>query len=261
MKNLNLPCVAVLAAVVMVVAPSFVGPSLVRAGTIGPTVTTTPIPTTKTDWGNTLSFPQFNPAQGTLTQVALQFSSSLDTILTVQDLSGSGSVGSTHAEVQVAVSDPNNGLIADQPQLDLSSPSYPFSLAANQTLVSGLLTKTQTSGIYDYTDPRVLSEFTGLGTISLSASTSTSTWVNYTSGNVDSTQVTHANATGWVTYTFTPVPRAVHLCPPRYRCRRDLGLCMAAKAGGLATALPVTGDLSCRLRRRRLLGLFVARSE
>ena len=51
--------------------------SVVRADTIGPFATTTPIPATLTDWNGSLSFPKFNSALGTLTSVELDLSSGL----------------------------------------------------------------------------------------------------------------------------------------------------------------------------------------
>ena len=102
MKNVvkNVICIAALAiGLTVVVAASG------KSATLSYT-TSTPIPSTLTDWSGGLAFQEFNPALGTLTQVALQFSSSLGTTILVTDLSGSGSTGHVNTEVQVSVNDP-----------------------------------------------------------------------------------------------------------------------------------------------------------
>ena len=50
-----------------------------------------------------LSFPQFNPALGTLTAVTITLSGTLDTTLTVTNQGSSNSSGSATTEVQVSV--------------------------------------------------------------------------------------------------------------------------------------------------------------
>src|SRR6185369_14128553 len=82
----------------------------VNASTSGPFTTTTPIPSTLTDWSSSLSFPQFNPALGTLTSVKLDLSGSLSTIITVNNDSPSPSSGTVKTEVQFTVQDGGNNL-------------------------------------------------------------------------------------------------------------------------------------------------------
>ena len=199
MKNSKLLAVALLAVAALAVAPP-----VVRAAVQGPTVTTTPIPSTLTDWAGHLSFPKFNPALGTLTDVTLQFSSALASTWTVTNSnSGSRTNGSVYIEMAVGVSDPAL-LITDQPQLDFDSPSHAYNLAPSGSASFGPFTSSETSGVYDYTAPGILSEFTGAGSIALSAQTLSTTWVSYHGGNVHVDQVTDASATGYVTYTYDP---------------------------------------------------------
>jgi hypothetical protein len=203
MKNLALACVALLAAIVMGVVPSFV-----QAGTLGPITTSTPIPSTLTDWNGSLAFPQFNPALGTLDSVTLELSSTMATVVTVTNnedpSSGSSSNGGAKTELQVSVQDA--GLNLTQPDLDFYSPNFAYTLLAGSSTSSGLLTKTANDGGNTYTLPAVLGEFTGLGSLSLSASTFTQTSLTNNGGNTSASQVTDAALTGTVEYTYTAVP-------------------------------------------------------
>ena len=175
----------------------------VHAATLGPITTTTPILTTLTDWTGTLSFPQFNPALGTLLSVQLDFSSTLTTTLTITNNSGSASSGTAKTELQVTVQDGGSNLTA--PELDLLSPIYSYSLAAGQGSTSGLLSKSGSSSDL-YTLGAVLTEFTGVGNISLNASTFTQTLLANTGGNTAANQVSNGDLTGTVTYNYTAVP-------------------------------------------------------
>jgi hypothetical protein len=177
-----------------------------KAATISYT-TSTPIPSTLTDWSGSLAFQQFDPSLGVLNSVTLQLSGSLSTIVSVLNNSPSGSSGTAKTEVQMTVQDPGLNFTPNVPQLDLISPAFGYSLSPGGSATSTLLTK---SGAYnsapDYTLPAVLTEFTGLGTITLSASTFTQTLLANTGGNTAATQLTDAALTGSVTYNYTAVP-------------------------------------------------------
>ena len=175
----------------------------VHAATLGPITTTTPIPTTLTDFSSSLSFPQFNPALGTLLSVELDFSSSLSTTLSITNNSGTASSGTAKTGLQLTVQDGGSNLTA--PELDLLSPIYSYSLAAGQGANSGTLIKSGSSSD-TYTLAAVLSEFTGVGAISLNASSFTQTLLANTGGNTAASQVTDADLTGTVTYTYLAVP-------------------------------------------------------
>ena len=178
--------------------------SVVRADSIsGPFTTSTPIPSTLTDWSNTLSFPKFNSALGTLDKVQLDLSGGFTTTLTITNESDSASNGTAKTEVQLSVQDA--GLNLSTPQLDLLSSPFSYSLGAGGSVSSGLLTQTGTSSD-QYTLSAILAEFNGPGTISLAASTFTQTDLSNTGGNTAASQVTNASLTGSVTYYYAAVP-------------------------------------------------------
>jgi hypothetical protein len=173
-----------------------------RAGIIGPVTTSTPILSTPTDWLGDLTFPQFNPSNGTLDSVTLVLSGSYATTLTVQNLASASSSGTAQTELQMAVQDAGNKL--NVPELQLVSPGYTYTLSPSGSITSGLLT---TSGIDNetYTSSALLAEFTGTGTIALPASTMTFTILTNRGGNTYTSQVTDAALTGTVTYNFAPI--------------------------------------------------------
>jgi len=183
------------------------------AQTSGPYTTSTPIPLTATDWSGTLLLPQFDPSLGVLNSVQLSFSSSTATLLTVQNISNlfgpaKASSGTAFSEVQITVQDGANLLSA--PQLDLFS-NFSFSLAAGGSVNSGLLSQSG-SGTSLYTQSALLSEFTGMGNISLSASTFTQSGLTYTGGiTFTSLNSVEASLTGSVIYSYTPVPEPTEL--------------------------------------------------
>ncbi len=177
-------------------------PSLSSATTVS-YVTSTPIPWTLTDWTGTLLFQQFNPSLGTLNSVQIDLNGTLRTVLTVTNSSPEASSGTAKTEVQFTVKDAGNNLIT--PEIDLSSANFGYTLASGDSATSGTLTKNGMSSDL-YTGGVILGEFTGTGTISLSASTFTQTWLTNTGGNTFASQVTDALLTGTVIYDYTPVP-------------------------------------------------------
>ncbi len=166
-------------------------------------VTTTPVPLTSTDWSSSLSFPQFNPALGSLTQVQIGITGSIQTTITVTNNSPDPSSGTAKTEVDFTVQDGGSNLVAPAP-IALTAP-FAYSLTAGDTVTSGLITvSAPASNIY--TSAPVLAEFTGVGAIILSASTFTMTVLSNTGGNTAASQVTSAALTGKVTYTYAPAP-------------------------------------------------------
>jgi hypothetical protein len=168
--------------------------------------TSTPIPTTLTDWNGSLEFPQFNPALGVLNSVQLVLSSTFNTSLTIQNYSSTGSSGTARTELQITVQDAGNNLTA--PELDLLAPSFAYSVGAWQGMTSGLLSRSGSSSDL-YTLTSILNEFTGTGNISLYGSTFTQTLLANTGGNTAASQTTAASLTGSVTYSYnsySPVP-------------------------------------------------------
>jgi hypothetical protein len=174
-----------------------------QAAIDGPYATSTPIPLTLTDWSSSLDFQKFNPALGSLVSVTLNLNGSMSTTLFVTNTALSSSSGTVKTEVQFSVQDGGNNLVS--PALDLLSPTFAYSLAPGDGTTSGLLLKNGSSSDTYFAAP-ILAAFTGLGNITLSASTFTQTLLANTGGNTCATQITDASLTGEVIYNYTPVP-------------------------------------------------------
>jgi hypothetical protein len=160
---------------------------------------TSPIPSTLTDWTNTLSFQKFDPSLGTLTGVQLYLSGSADTTLSVTNESQSISSVNVSVNTQITVQDAGSNLIS--PAIDLIIPTFSYTVNSGDTLSSGMQTKSDSS-LNQYTDAAVILEFTGTDFISLNAATLTETLLSYAGGNSDVDQITHAQLTGSVTYIY-----------------------------------------------------------
>ena len=181
--------------------------SVVQADISGPFTTSTPIPSTLTDWvvpsrSRWRSRSSIRPSEHS-SSVELDLSGGLTTTLTVINNSDFGSSGNAKTELMVTVQDAGNNLIS--PELDILSPAFGYTLGPGGSITSGLLTKNGSSSDI-YTLAAVLAEFNGPGTISLNASTFTQTNLSNTGGNTSASQVTNAALTGTVTYTYNPVP-------------------------------------------------------
>lgn len=193
-----------------------VGP--VHANTQGPITTTTPIPSQLTDWSGNLSFPQFNPALGTLTSVEIVLSGNMTTTLTVTNNGASSSTGQVQTELQVGVNDvasilaPGGLPIAPlvgipHPEIDQTSPYQDIGTIAAGGNVTLPAQNLAVSADNTYSNATLLSELTGLGSIVLPAETRTFTGSKMiVGGNDNIAQVTDASLSGTVTYTYTPVP-------------------------------------------------------
>lgn len=181
------------------------GVAQVKADMIsGPFTTTTPIASTLTDWTSSLAFEQFDASLGTLKSVQLDLNGKFNTVLTVTNTGAEPSSGNSRTELQVTVQDAGGNLLV--PELDLFSSQFAFTdLQPGTSVTSGTISKSGGSSDV-YTSAAVLAEFTGTGTIVLPASTFTQTWIGYQGGNTLASQVTYAELTGSVTYTYTPVP-------------------------------------------------------
>ena len=165
-----------------------------------------PIPSTTTDWISNLTFPQFDPSLGTLTEVQLTLSGSLTTDLNIVNSAESASSGNAKTEV------------ADFPPGPGGRSCFLPAFSANRRLFAGVCLflggrrqhrfgHAWGSRSLRATTTRlraVLSDFTGGGTIALSASTFTQTDVSNTGGNTSASQMTEASLTGSVTYYYNP---------------------------------------------------------
>ncbi len=136
--------------------------------------------------------------------VQIDLTGSMATVLTVVNGSPTSSSGNAKTELQITVQDSGGNL--NVPEIDLLSSAFAYhNLGAGQSLVSGILTKSGSSSD-QYTDAAMLAEFTGTGTIVLSADTFTQTLIANTGGNTAASQVTSAQLTATVTYFYEAVP-------------------------------------------------------
>ena len=164
-----------------------------------------------TDWSQLVGLPQFNPALGTLKSVDISLSSSMSTVLNIDNTSASTISGSANALVWISVD--NNTFTnlfgqggAGNPVINLSIPKrgYNYSLAAGASVNSGTLYAQQTVDSGTLSDPAVLSSFTGTGTLDLNAATTTFAVNSYHGGNISVSQQTTADLTTTVTYDYSP---------------------------------------------------------
>lgn len=190
----------------------FALPLLMASTTFAATIsypTSTPISATLTDWSSTLAFPQFDPSLGTLTQIQLGVSGTVNTTLTITNTGTDPSSGTAKTEVLLSVTGAGIPL-AVGPDILVPTGGYAYSLLGGASTSSGLLTKTG-SDLQDVTTPTTLVNFQGLGSVVLSAGTFTQTLLANTGGNTSANQVTDASATGTVYYTYTEVPEPASL--------------------------------------------------
>jgi hypothetical protein len=203
-----------------------------KAALIGPLTTSTPI-SAQADWNMTLSFPQFDPSLGTLNSVELSYTGSFSSTVTVtNDDPSNTSDGGVSVGVVINVQDAGHDFSAE-PMMLISGGGGYFLFPGNSTTI-GPLSQSGTSD-NTYTDPAILSEFTGTGTFALPASTATSVYFSNSGGSTFPTAVTDATLTGTVIYNYTdPAPDPDPLPEP-------------ASLALLALALPL---LAARRRRR-----------
>jgi hypothetical protein len=185
------------------------------ATTIGPFLTTTPIPLTTTDWSETpdatsLTFQQFNSSLGTLTKVIFSLSGFMDTEITVTNNGGIPSTGDAHTRLRIYVGYPTvevPTLNLGAPQIDISSDDFFFTNLAPGNSVTENFEDIYFLASKQYTAANILAAFTGAGTITLDADTLTQTVVSYSGGNTIAAQITQASLEeGCVTYVYNPVP-------------------------------------------------------
>lgn len=172
-------------------------------------------PLTTTDWTTSLAFPLFNPALGTLTRIELDIDGAFQTVLTVTNNASSSSYGTADTEMYLEIQDPGlhfEALVNGPPPANapwyspaltlITLPDYGYSLASGGSTTSGTLSASD-SATKIYTSSAILTEFTGVGTIDLTAFTQTKTLLGNTGGDTVASQVTHASADATITYTYT----------------------------------------------------------
>jgi hypothetical protein len=181
--------------------------------------TSTPVPSSLTDWTQNLTFPKYQSAWtggGALTQIDFTVSSSVDTWFFITNGSALVSTGYlVKTEITISISDP--GLLmaftSSNPWVDKTFPSSGSGWILAPGGVTNLGTySSSASGIESYTDAGVMSEFTGTGNILLPSTAHAETIESFSGGNVDIYQTTHASLTGTITYwAVIPEPSTVLL--------------------------------------------------
>lgn len=168
--------------------------------------------TTLTDWTNTVSVAQFNPALGTLTGISVKLSSDLITTLSFTNLAGANSdaVGDLQTILRVYFQDAGahfgtysggTGALKYGGNTDQS-----YDLAPGEGITASGLTDLA-STTYTPSLGLVASEFEGTGDVVFDLYSKTSTLVGNSGGNFVASQTTQAGAGVLVTYTFTaPAP-------------------------------------------------------
>jgi hypothetical protein len=203
-------CVLVLAVIGLVVAAP------VGADTISTSPQT--VPPTLTDWGWTpLTFPRFDPSQGTLTQVDLTLSAAMTTTFTLTNNGESDASGTAYTDLEIFVEDAGYTLTPcnlsellglQSGQLAVDSTHLPTTdLAPSEEETYGPFVRANNfDSSPDYTAPTILNEFTGTGNITLNAGAGATVWLDFSGGNVNYAQTTVASLTATVTYVYTPIP-------------------------------------------------------
>lgn len=201
---------------ILAVAGSLLGANQAWAAMISGPFSADPVGLTTTEWSHDLVFPKFDAGLGTLTSVKLEFASSLQTVITVNNTASGLSSGDARTELKVTVTDAGGYIPAEKPdedgnlvksaQIDVFTLAFSFSnLGKDQSVTSGTIKKSGSS-TETYTTSDILMEFTGPGNIVLSANTKTFANISYTGGNANEVQSSLASLTGKVTYNYTPVP-------------------------------------------------------
>ncbi len=230
------------------------GTSAVRAATIVQNATIT---FQNTNWTSSLSFLKFDSSLGTLQSVTLSVDSKVRTIIqlkntgstTMSGLTGSDGTGARINTVVQLLVTPTGlptqfanfqakqfGPVVLAPnafaQSDAGfSPPYVNGAPYNDTSQSFALDNTSNQ-VVGYSSPD-FAAFTGAGNIGVNVAANANTTASYSGGNAQIDQLTYANASGTLTYTYQPVP-----APP------------AAVSLGIGSIVGLLGTGVNRLRRR-----------
>lgn len=166
------------------------------------------VSSTLTDWTQDLNITKFDAGLGTLTSVELILTTTGSTSITVTNLGGSASSGSVRTELLVSLTDPSDFLAGFNPFIDLLVPSAAqnYSLASGDSIVLGPFSRSGSSGAQDFTDSNILSEFTGIGVITLTGNAHAQTVQSNSGGNTATSQTTAANLGVTVIYNYDAVP-------------------------------------------------------
>jgi hypothetical protein len=164
------------------------------------------VPLQTTNWSSTLSFPQFNPAIGTLQSVAISVRDSLVSGFKYENLStSSGSTMRDSSKCTVQVLRPDNSLllstvaaVQETCQVTVYDGSLDYAGTSGRTFNGVVNVGLGTSSFLTGAD---LALFTGVGTIGLPCNGIGWGYLSSTGGNNRNSVSTQAGA--WVTVTYT----------------------------------------------------------
>ena len=179
------------------------------------------IPAQTTDFTNVpLQLSQFNPSLGTLTQVDLALTTTVNTSFTIWTNGNSGTASLRVLSDVFSLSVTDSGGYITSPQIanvSLVTPNaysqalgnyYKWSspITTGVPVSTGIFTTTATDAS-SYGNGALLALLTGAGTTPLSVSTSTLTSLSYSVNSPGGlSEATNANLNATITYEYTPTP-------------------------------------------------------
>ena len=208
-KYLGRTSARLLLAVAVIAATSAVSIGAALADTVTPPPAE--IPPTDTDFSQTVSVAQFDPALGTLISRTLTFTATVTGSMGVENTSdASGSDGDMELSARLTVaraSDPLNPVTVASPAaaetfaLPVFDGTVDFGGTSGLTFadINDTQTVTDTS-----TDPAILALVTGTGTIDYIVDASGTSFANGTGGNIATFFASQAGATITITYEYQP---------------------------------------------------------
>jgi hypothetical protein len=204
MKSFNFISVALAVAPLIVVAAS-------RGQAATMTFSATAIEDQAVSWSNNLTFPQFDPSNGTLTSVVFLFTSDVGVAMfPVTNPTNAAVSGTVQATVNFTAKDGSGkiNLTGGTPAVSLGVVAGYDDVPANGTGNANGQNSGMSASSPIYTDNVVLTEFTGAGTYSLTAGAA-DTDIKIASGDatlVGNGNLVKAGLNATVTYTYTAVP-------------------------------------------------------
>ena len=128
---------------------------------------TTTINKAGTTWNNPLSFTKFDPSLGTLSQVSLSLSSTMDSTLQLVGSNGQATSGTAWTTLTFNITGDPNNVMNSSTAISFPSPVYSYSIVKKGSATLGGTDYTKTNfWTISSSAGSVLAEFTGLGTTS-----------------------------------------------------------------------------------------------
>ncbi len=175
---------------------------ILRAETLGPITTSTPISSTPVDFTSGLTFPQFDPNLGILTTVTFLFNATSHLSITSQNTSDISSMGDAQLNVSLSTRVLSNQTL----KLSFIDPdSFIYnSLAPSQSLTRTYDKSESYNWYFVGVNNQMIDEYVGTGTFTLPVFTATSFFGWSSQNDTYSYSATEAE-TGSVTYTYQKI--------------------------------------------------------